>query len=108
MNRYQIKILADAEQDLAEIVEYLKINASPAQTISLLGDLEQTVQSLSQLPLRGHLPPELARININRYNEIHCHSYRIIYEVERKTVLIHAVLDCRRDIQDTLTFRLLR
>jgi mRNA-degrading endonuclease RelE of RelBE toxin-antitoxin system len=37
--------------------------------------------SLADNPERGHIPPELERIGVYEYREIHVKVYRIIYQV---------------------------
>lgn len=105
---FQVFVLADAEQDLIDIINYLKTNGSIELAEKTLGELETVINSLSNLPMRGHLPPELKRINISMYKEIHCKPYRIVYEIDGEKVYIFAILDNRRDIEDTLMLRLLR
>jgi hypothetical protein len=69
---------------------------------------EEVIGSLSEMPERGHYPPELERLGIYQYLEIHLRVYRIIYRVIRPDVFVHAVLDGRRDIQELLYQRLIR
>ncbi|MEA2012466.1 MAG: type II toxin-antitoxin system RelE/ParE family toxin [Verrucomicrobiota bacterium] len=45
---------------------------------SLIECIENTVNSLSQFPERGHIPHELERINISNFREVHFKPYRII------------------------------
>ncbi len=54
------------------------------------------------------MPPELERVGVSRYREVHYKRYRIIYEVLGKTVYVHCVFDGRRDLQAVLERRLLR
>lgn len=75
---------------------------------SFLDNIESTIQSLYDLPDRGHVPPELERINVFNYREIHQLPYRIIYEVTHSRIVIHCVLDGRRDIQALFAERLLK
>ena len=67
-----------------------------------------TLLSLEDFPLRGHIVPELERISVISYLEIHYKAYRIIYQVLNKTVYIHSILDGRRNISELLQKRLLR
>ncbi|MFW6131795.1 MAG: type II toxin-antitoxin system RelE/ParE family toxin, partial [Candidatus Aminicenantaceae bacterium] len=57
---------------------------------------------------RGHVPPELERIGVYSYKEIHFKPYRIICEVSESIVYIHCVLDGRRSLQELLEKRILR
>jgi toxin ParE1/3/4 len=105
---YQILLLTDAEQDLIEIYQYILVHESVKSADDLLDKIEQAVKNLATFPNRGHVPPELIKISVLSYQEIHYKNFRIIYEVENKKVYVHAVLDCRRDLQDLLEKRLLR
>jgi len=59
-------------------------------------------------PQRGHIPPELARIAVTTYREVHFKPYRVIYEVVGDEVFVHCVIDGRRDMQLLLERRLVR
>ncbi|MCA1779686.1 MAG: type II toxin-antitoxin system RelE/ParE family toxin, partial [Xanthomonadaceae bacterium] len=63
---------------------------------------------LTELPERGHVPPELDRIGVTNYREVSFKPYRVIYEVIRQEAFIHCVLDGRRDIPSLLERRLIR
>lgn len=105
---YQVHIVEDAEKDLFEIYQFVATNDSPEQADTLLANLEETCLRLSESPLRGHIPPELQRVSLEDYLEIHYKTYRIIYQVALKKVYIHCVLDGRRDLEELLRERLLR
>jgi toxin ParE1/3/4 len=105
---FNILLTASAEYDLLDLHFFVELNDSSARTDALLGKIEHTILSLDQMPQRGHHPPELARLGIHDYREIHFKPYRIIYEIVDADVLIHAVIDGRRDLRDLLTARLLR
>jgi len=74
----------------------------------LLTLLENNIDQLSLLPQRGHYPPELERVGVRGFREIHCKPYRIIYEIDGSEVFVHCVLDSRRDLVDLLHQRLVR
>ena len=105
---YKILIIFDAEEDILEIYNYVSVNDSIERAEYLLGQIEDTCLSLKKLPNRGHVPPELERIGIYNYKEIHFKPYRIIYEISESIVYIHCVLDGRRSLQKLLENRLLR
>ncbi len=66
--------------------------------------------SLASLPSRGHYPPELARLHISEFREIHVSIYRMVYQTEEseRCVYIHALQDARRHVDELLRERLLR
>lgn len=108
MKRYRIRIIEDAEHDLIDIYHYVALNDSPENAANILEQLESLCLRLAELPLHGHIPPELDRIGVTAYREVHFKPYRIIYQVIGQDVNIHSVLDGRRDIVSLLERRLLR
>lgn len=68
--------------------------------------METVVNSLNDFPKRGRFPKELLNLGIRQYRQIIVKPYRIIYEILAEQVIVHAVLDGRRDIQTLLTQRL--
>jgi len=101
--KFKVHVVADAEQDLFEIYHYISASGSPLNAEKLLNKFEQqAIISLEHMPERGHTPPELRRIGVYGYREIHLKVYRIIYEIIGYEVFVHCVLDGRRDLQDLL------
>jgi len=54
------------------------------------------------------VPPELERVGVFEFREVHFKPYRILDEVVGARVYVHAILDRRRDLQDLLARRVLR
>jgi toxin ParE1/3/4 len=108
MKRYRIRLVDDAEQDLFDIYRYIATHDSVDKAIYVLDQLESRCLGLIELPGRGHVPPELDRVGITNYREIHFKPYRVIYEVIKQNVFIHCVIDGRRDMQSLLERRLVR
>jgi len=106
--KFKVYIISDAEEDILAIYNYVLINDSEEKAEYLLQKLEETCISLNKLPNRGHVPPELERVGVYNYKEIHFKPYRIIYEVIESKVYIHCVLDGRRSLQELLEKRLLQ
>ena len=105
---FEVFIISDAEEDILKIYHYVFINDSEEKAEYLLNKIEETCLSLRKYPNRGHVLPELERIGIYTYKEIHFKPYRIIYEVTESIVYIHCVLDGRRSLQELLENKLLR
>ena len=106
--KYRVYIIADAEEDIFGIYKYVADSDSIQRTESLLQNIEERISGLSELANRGHNPPELKRIGIYEYREIHFKPYRIIYQIIDSDIYVHCVLDGRRDLEDLLQERLLR
>ena len=106
--KYNVFLVSDAEEDFFEIYNFVASYDFPGNAEKLFDNLQRACLSLDSFPERGHIPPELDRINVMGYLEIHFKSYRIIYQVREKDIYIHCILDSRRELQDLLQQRLIR
>lgn len=105
---FKVYIIDDAEHDLLDIYTYISRYDSPESAVYVFKSIQEICLSLSTMPLRGHVPPELERIGIYDYLEIHFKPYRIIYQVRENDIFIHCILDGRRSLQELLQERLIR
>jgi toxin ParE1/3/4 len=105
---FQVFIISDAENDIIESYEYVLYNDSRQKANDVFIEIQNACESLSELPERGHLPPELKNIGVLDYREIHCKPYRIIYQITGNKVFVHCVLHGKRDIKELLEKRLIR
>ena len=108
MKRYRVRVIEDAEQDLIGIYTYVAANDSGEKAEYVLDRLQTLCLSLDKLATRVHIPPELERIGVTTYRQVHFKPYRVIYQNSGQDVYIHCVLDGRRDMQSLLERRLLR
>lgn len=108
MKRHRVLFVEEAERDLADIVHYIAIHDTPSKARQVLQRLEDLCESLAALPSRGHCPPELERLGVTIYREVHFKPYRVIYQVIERDAVVHAILDSRRDMQALLERRMLR
>ena len=103
---HKIKITESSENDLVSIFEYVESNDSYGHADELLGNLEKLILSLDELPSRGHIVKELSSLNFDNYREVNFKPYRVIYEVTQDTVIVLAVIDGRRDLEEFLIQRI--
>ena len=103
---YAITFTQGAEHDLNELYDYISVHDSLDAAIHVLSKIEEQCQKLAQLPNRGHYVKELERISLLNYREVHFKPYRIIYQVIEHEVVVHAVLDSRRELESYLYKRL--
>jgi toxin ParE1/3/4 len=108
VKQYRVRLTDEAELDLVDIYRYVAEIDSIAAANHLLDELERLCSALSDLPQRGHIPPELDRVAVTSCQEVHFKPYRVIYEVIGRDVVVHCILDGRRDMQSLLERRLLR
>jgi toxin ParE1/3/4 len=106
--KYQVLVIAEAEEDIFDIYKYVLRVDGRNRADHLLVKLQETCQSLAEMPRRGHSPPELERVGVHTYREIHFKPYRIIYQIMGSKVFVHCVLDGRRALQEILEHRMLR
>lgn len=106
--KHQVLVIAEAEGDIFDIYKYVLRANGRGRADHVLVKLQETCQGLAQTPKRGHVPPELERVGVRSYREIHFKPYRVIYQVVGRKVFIHCVLDGRRSLQEILERRLLR
>lgn len=108
MNSYEVIIVDEAEQDLAQIVQYIAHRDSEDRANQVLARLLEVCESLAQNPERGHFLHELLPLGIKDFREIHFKPYRIIYEILGRQALVQLIVDGRRSLQSLLEQRLLR
>jgi plasmid stabilization system protein ParE len=96
-----------ARRDLHSIVEFIA-DRSERTAISTLDRLEARAKSLATLAERGRVVPELARLHVTEYRELVVAPHRIVYRVAGRRVLVLAVLDSRRSLEDILLDRLIK
>ncbi len=106
--KYQVLMVSEAEEDLWDIYRFILANDSQKSADYVLERIQEACQSLVELPRIGHIPPELERLGVLDYLEIHFKTYRIVYLIEGKKVFIYCVLDGRRDMQELLERRMIR
>jgi addiction module RelE/StbE family toxin len=107
LQEYSINITDNAENDLDEIISYIA-HDNVQIALKILERLKNKIFSLSKLPFRGRMVPELLDKNIKDYREVIETPWRIIYKVEKYDVHILTVLDGRRNVQDILTRKLIK
>ena len=96
-----------AEDDLIEILDYFS-SKDPEYSLKLLKTIENRVAELKKFPERGRIVPELELQNIIEYRELIEGNYRIIFAIQNKTVIIHTIIDARRDFEELIMNKLMR
>jgi plasmid stabilization system protein ParE len=96
-----------ATVDLVEIVSFVAQEA-PANARQLLVRLRSKAESLERSPQRGRVVPELGVTGTRAWRELVVKPYRLVYRVRSGIVLVAAVIDGRRDLEDLLLERLTR
>jgi len=106
--RREVVLSAPALADLLDINDYYLCEVSDRVASKIIDDLEAAVNNLAEFPERGSIPKELLALGIRQYRQIIENPYRIIYETFADKIVVHAILDGRRDMQSLLMQRILR
>lgn len=97
-----------AKQDLFDGCEYLA-GFNLAAAVALSRDIEAATSRLAGAPNRGRRVPELIDTPVSTlFREIIVRHFRVVYLPTKQTVVIHAVLDSRRDLEQLLLARFTR
>jgi len=103
-----VRISEPALLDLLDINDYYLMEVDDKVAEKIISGLEIAINNLAELTDRGSVPKELLALGIRQYRQIIIKPYRIIYEPLPDKVIVHAVLDGRRDIQSLLAQRLVQ
>lgn len=106
MNSYSVVFSELAETDLVEIVNYYE-SRSRKFAVELYVKLKGRVLELARTPERGHRVPELERKGIEDFRELIEGNYRIVYAISGERVLVHAIVDSRRNLEEVLIKKLI-
>ena len=104
---FNVLMTRGAEDDVFSLWSYLTDCRGMDDADYVVGELERVIFSLADAPMRGHIPPELGRLHVGGFLQVHFKPYRIIYQVTGKDVFVFCVLDGRRDVESVLRRRLL-
>ena len=104
---YEIEWTEAARNDLDEITDYIALD-SIENAIKIYHTLIRKVESLSRLPARGRIVPELREFGFDMYREIIVRPFRIFYKIENDLkVILLGILDGRRDLFQLLLQRII-
>ena len=103
----EIIISEFAEADLDEIVSH-HYSRSPNYVERIISEFEENVISLQKHSKRGRTVPELERQGITKYRELIQEYYRIVYEISGNKVIIHTIIDGRRNFEEIIISKLSR
>ena len=103
----EIIISEFAEEDLNEIADYY-FSRSPDYVERIISEFEENVMSLQKHPKIGRTVPGLERQGITKYRELIQEYYRIVYEISGNTIIVHTIIDGRRNFEEIIISKLSR
>jgi toxin ParE1/3/4 len=106
-NKRKVMWTESAVCDLESVIEYIAAD-SPGDARKILKNLRDRATNLETMPMRGRVVPEMARLGLRAWRELIVKPYRIVYRIDKDAVIVMALLDSRRDLEDLLLERLVR
>lgn len=100
MNRYTLRISRTARDEVAEAIDYIASESSPAAAQQWLDELDAVLQSLAEMPQRFPLARENPRFPHGDLHRALHHKHRILFTVKGDVV---RVLHGRHGMRDELT-----
>lgn len=97
--KYSVVISQRAEHDLTDVCDYIS-NESPYLAERLLEELLQSVESLSEFPLKHAIILKMGSIDIRQF--VFKKAFRILYCVKGTQVRILHCYRCERDFLSLL------
>lgn len=92
--KYNIEYLPIAAQDLAEIIDYIKVD-NPQAAISLLDNIDEAISHLELFPHIGTIPKDI-RLQSLGYRMLIVENYLVFYIVMNDIVEIHRIISGKR------------
>jgi len=105
--KYNVHWSLPAENDLFSIIKYIS-NERPLTARKIFSKIKRRANTLRFSPQRGRVCPEFQRYGILTYRELLIPPWRLIYRNHKNEVLITAIFDGRRNLEDVLFERLLQ
>ena len=99
-NKYQVRLLRIAEEDLSEIVSYIG-NDNIKAANDLANMFETNFELLSNNPLLGRIPRDEDIMNLG-YRYLIVQNYLIFYSIGEKSILIHRIIHGARNYKEIL------
>jgi plasmid stabilization system protein ParE len=102
---YRVEWSATARRDLDEVITYIAVEDSIEAAEHVLEKIDGCSGTLDHMPFRCRVIPELRRLGIHQFREIIMGPHRMCFHVEGDKVVIDALLDGRRNLEELLVDR---
>ncbi|MDH3348187.1 MAG: type II toxin-antitoxin system RelE/ParE family toxin, partial [Desulfobulbaceae bacterium] len=100
-HKFKVHWATIAEDDLKNIILYIA-DDSPISAMACFKKIKEAAASLTMLPERGRIVPELHDQGVSLYRELIVSPWRIIYRISEKKIYVLSVLDSRQNAEDIL------
>jgi addiction module RelE/StbE family toxin len=99
-DKYQIRLLRIAEEDLTEIISFIATE-NPIAANSIADKIEKNIELLSKNPTIGRISRDEEIKNLG-YRYIMVQNYIVFYTIEKRTIFIHRILHGARNYKALL------
>ncbi len=100
IDKYQIRLLRIAEEDLTEIISFIAAD-NPIAANSIADKIEKNIELLSNNPMIGRIPRDEDIKNLG-YRYIIVQNYIVFYTIEERAIFIHRILHGARNYRTLL------
>jgi len=107
MRKYNVFWTQNAQTDLKEIIEFVKVD-SLIQAKRIFNKIKAESLKLVEFPNIGRNIPELDRYNLSNYRELIVEVWRIIYTQKDNEIYVLSVIDSRRNLEELLFTKLFK
>ena len=100
-NKYSVRLLSTAEQDVQDLLSFIAADNVPA-ALAQADRIEKKLVALSTYPRLGKIPNDekLAKL---AYRVVVVDNYLIFYKISRRTVLVYRIIHGAREVPGLLT-----
>ena len=105
--KFQVVWSESAALDLKSIVLFIAQN-SVQNAREAFAKIKKECLLLEKFPDLGKIPAELEDLQIGGYRELTINPWRVFYRKQAEQIVVLAVVDSRRDLEDALWNRLMR
>ncbi len=102
--KIKVQWTESAQFDWEQIIDFILVHNKKA-AIDVYQNIKAACEKLNPNEKLGRIVPELMSQNIKFYRELIVRHWRVICKLEKNKVIILAVIDSRRDIDDALLRR---
>ncbi len=95
---YRIVWSPEAIEDIESIADYIE-RGSKFYAKSVVNKIFQSTEKLKEFPKIGRVVAEIGRDDIS---ELIVYSYRLVYQVKERQILIIAVIHGKREFEDAI------
>ena len=95
-----IRLLAAAERDFADIIDYV-LAENPLAAMDIAERIEKNLLNLQANPQLGRIPDDEQLLRMG-YRYLIVLDFLIFYKIEEQTILIYRIIDGARNYKDLL------